>query len=89
MQLLGNKIKNNPRIEIIDATIKEIIDVYLKEKCVRNGIKLPNHHLFKDSIDELCVCMHYIILIILWSKGKSCNQAVTLIDDTVFDPLQL
>ena len=52
------------------------------------GIKLPKHHILNGNIDELCVATYYIIMIILWSHGKSCKQEITLIDNIIFDPIQ-
>ena len=75
-------------MEIIDATIKEINAIYINGKIVGKGIKLPNYHPSNDNIDKFCVCMYYIIMIKLGSQCKSCNRAITLNDNIIFDPLQ-
>jgi hypothetical protein len=88
VQLLGNKIERNPSIELISATIKKINSIHVKGKLVGNGIELSKRHLLYENRYELCASTHYIIMLVLWSKGKSCKRAITLIDDIIFDPIQ-
>ena len=88
VQLIGNKIKKRPTLEVIDGIIKNINEIQVKGKRVGMGIKLPTRHTLNGNIDELCVTTHYIIMIVLWSNSKSCKRVITLIDDIIFDPLQ-
>ena len=88
VQLVENKIKKRPTLDLIDGTIKKINVIQVKGKLVGMCIKLPKHHTLNENIDELCVTTHYMIMIILWSHGKSCKRAITLIDNIIFDPNQ-